>query len=97
MSFIETQMCSRLGELNATCVDYFQKEGPEMFELLEKELLSPQHACFRCGVCTRNQFEAQSQTLFFDLQARNPSNCTMCKMIVFEVKEMIANKKTEVI
>jgi len=95
LSFIETQMCSRLGELNATCVDYFQKEGPEMFELLEKELLSPQHACFRCGVCTRNQFEAQSQTLFFDLQARNPSNCTMCKMIVFEVKEMIANKKTE--
>jgi hypothetical protein len=88
-------MCSRLGQLNDTCVDYFQKEGPELFKLLEEDLFSPQLVCFRSGMCRGNQLESQSEQAFLDLDARNPSNCTLCKMVILEVKSMIGNKKTQ--
>jgi hypothetical protein len=39
INFIEVELCSRLGELNSSCVDYFEKEGPELLKLLESEIV----------------------------------------------------------
>ena len=110
-------MCARLGSLNNTCVEYFEAEGVEILQLLEKEIvnnknflfkslnfiflfqflkLSPETACYKTGLCLKNQIQ-NVKTPFFDLQAGSPSNCTLCKMIVLEAKSMLLNKKKEVL
>jgi len=110
-------LCARLGSLNNTCVEYFEAEGVEILQLLEKEIvnnknyllfslnffififsikLSPETACYKTGLCLKNQIQ-NVKTPFFDLQAGSPSNCTLCKMIVLEAKSMLLNKKKEVI
>ena len=110
-------MCARLGSLNNTCVEYFEAEGVEILQLLEKEIvnnknflfkslnfiflfqflkLSPETACYKTGLCLKNQIQ-NVKTPFFDLQAGSSSNCTLCKMIVLEAKSMLLNKKKEVL
>ena len=40
IDFITTQLCARLGALNATCVAYVKLEGENMLEMLEKRVVS---------------------------------------------------------
>ena len=40
LNFIDAELCGRLGSLNATCVDYVQKEGAQIIQLLLKSVVT---------------------------------------------------------
>ena len=40
LGFIETQLCARLGSLNATCIEYVKVEGANIIDMLEHSVVS---------------------------------------------------------
>jgi len=95
LGFIEAQLCSRLGSLNSTCVDYVKAEGEQLIDLLV-EAVDPAVVCKNMGLCLKVQV---SDTLynekFYDMNTRNSMNCTLCKMVVAEVKRKLSDNKSE--
>ncbi|RNA12359.1 proactivator polypeptide-like [Brachionus plicatilis] len=93
LNFIEHQLCGRLGTLNNTCVEYVEQEGAEIIELLIKSV-DPAMVCHAMGLCLKIQVE-QSEPKFYDLNVRNPLNCTLCKVVFNQVKKMLADQRSQ--
>ena len=86
-SFVEKELCARLGHLNETCVMYVEEEGEMVLELLEKEV-DAALVCRKMGLCLRvqvNEDESVQPIKIYDLDVRNEMNCTLCKLIVGQV------------
>jgi saposin len=95
LDFVETQLCSRLGKYQNTCVEYVKGEGELILEMLAQQV-DPALICRGMGLCLKVQVsDTQVNEQFFDLQVRNAVNCTLCKMVVTEVKHMITDNKKQ--
>jgi saposin len=95
LSFIETQLCARLGEYNQTCVAYVREEGEIVFDMLAKSV-DPALICRGMGLCLKVQVSDEFvNEKFFDLQVRNPLNCTLCKLVINQVKQMLTDNKKQ--
>lgn len=97
LDFIESQLCSRLGTLNQTCVQYVQEEGPSIISLLIHDV-DPSLVCRAMGLCLKVQVDetrVAEETKFFDLNVRNKLNCTLCKMVVENVKKKLEEKQSQ--
>ena len=96
LDFIESQLCARLGAYNSTCVEYVSAEGAIILELLAKSV-DPSIVCHGMGLCLKVQVSDEFvNEKFYDLQVRNPLNCTLCKMVIQQVKQMISDNKKQV-
>lgn len=93
LNFIEHQLCGRLGTLKTTCIEYVEQEGAEIIELLIKSV-DPALVCHAMGLCLKVQVEENTQK-FYDLDVRNPLNCTLCKVVFNQVKKMLADQKSQ--
>lgn len=70
MGFIEAQLCSRLGSLNSTCVDYVKAEGEHLIELLV-EAVDPAVVCKNMGLCLKVQVsDSLYNEKFYDMNVR---------------------------
>lgn len=97
--FVEKELCYRLGNMNQTCVDYIEQEGELLLHLIEKQV-DPSAVCHQMGLCLNVQVEWQptassTDLKFYDLNVRNDLNCTLCKMVLLQVKLMLNDKKSE--
>ena len=96
LNFVETQLCARLGNLNSTCYEYIQEEGKELLSLLSQSI-DPGLLCRGMGLCLKVQVSDEFiNDKFFDLNVRNPMNCTLCKLVIQQVKKMLTENKSQV-
>lgn len=93
LNFIEKQLCSRLGSLNSTCVEYVEQEGAEIIQLLI-DAVDPSFICHAMGLCLKVQVTGPTEK-FYDLNVRNPLNCTLCKVVFNQVKKMLTEQKSQ--
>jgi hypothetical protein len=97
LTFIENQLCSRLGNLNQTCVQYIKEEGATILNLLIHDV-DPAIVCKAMGLCSKVQVSDEYiRDKFFDLNVRNKVNCTLCKMVVENVKKQLEEKQSQAI
>lgn len=95
LNFVETQLCSRLGKYQNTCVEYVKGEGELILEMLAHQV-DPALICRGMGLCLKVQVsDTVVNEQFFDLHVRNALNCTLCKLVVTEVKQMLTNNKKQ--
>jgi hypothetical protein len=47
------------------------------------------------GLCLAIQVTSPNTKRFFDINVRDSSNCSVCKVVMSKVKSMIQDKKTE--
>ncbi len=95
LNFIETQLCARLGEYNTTCWAYVSEEGEIVLDLIAKSV-DPAVICRGMGLCLKVQVSDEFiNEPFFDLQVRNPLNCTLCKLVITQVKQMLTDNKKQ--
>ena len=47
------------------------------------------------GLCLAIQVTSPNTKRFFDINVRDSSNCSVCKLVMAKVKSMIQDKKTE--
>ncbi len=94
--FVEKELCGRLGgSLNQTCVDYVEQEGPLILAMLEKSV-DVGLVCRAIGLCLKVQVsdDEANQPKFYDLDARTDMNCTLCKVVFTQVKQMLVNQQS---
>lgn len=92
LSFINKELCSRMGTLKQTCNDYVNLEGEQILDMLKKAV-DPALICEMMGFCLKIQVNAiEGETRFYDLNVRDSVNCTLCKMVFTQVKRMISNE-----
>jgi saposin len=97
LTFIESQLCARLGSLNETCVQYVKEEGATILDLLIHNV-DPEVVCRAMGLCSKVQVNEKNiikQLQFFDLNVRDNVNCTTCEMVIEGVKAKLTNKTSQ--
>jgi hypothetical protein len=96
--FVEKELCSRLGSMNETCTQYVEMEGETILDMLEKDI-DPAFICRELGLCLKVQVGEGTakchERKFYDLNVRNDLNCTLCKMVVTQVKTMLLQQQSE--
>ncbi|CAF0924419.1 unnamed protein product [Brachionus calyciflorus] len=93
LNFIEKQLCYRMGSLKETCVQYVEQEGAEIINLLINSV-DPSIVCHFMGLCLKVQITKPTEK-FYDLEVRNPLNCTLCKVVFQQVKKMLTDQKSQ--
>lgn len=94
LDFIKKQLCTRLGSLNSTCVEYIEQEGLQIIQLLINAV-DPSLVCRQMGLCLKIQVTDDQNEKFYDLNVRNTLNCTLCKMVFEQVKRMLSEQKSQ--
>jgi hypothetical protein len=97
--FVEKQLCSRLGSMNETCTQYIELEGESILDMLEKDI-DPAFICRELGLCLKVQVgegtgKCHPEPKFYDLDVRNDLNCTLCKLVITQVKTMLTQQQSE--
>jgi saposin len=80
------------------CVDFVDKYGTKLVELLEK-LSTPELVCFALGLCLKNTQEVlpQRSIVMFNVKelTGNPIECSICKYVVGYIDAIIQTNKSE--
>lgn len=92
--FIENNLCKRLGKYSKTCVEYLEKEGEQVIELIENEI-EPSILCSELGLCMKIQLTSRINP--FDLRVHSPSNCTQCVTTFEHVKNSMVNSEASIL
>jgi hypothetical protein len=95
ISFVQKELCARLGDYKMTCDDYLIKEGSELIELIVRAVNSGV-LCKDMGFCRRNQLSLDNdEPQFYDLKSRTALNCTVCESVMDKVKSYISDKTSQ--
>jgi len=90
LSFIEKDLCNRLGSLSQICTQYVQAYGKVIiYELSQK--IDPSIICNHLGLC-ETKVVAPHPVL---KKMSNSLNCTVCKLVFQQVVNMLKNNATE--
>jgi hypothetical protein len=102
LKFVEKELCTRLGAMNETCTQYVELEGETLIRMLEEEI-DTSFICREMGMCLQSQVGegwkkasgCHGELKFYDLNVRNDLNCTLCKLVVNQVRTMLIQKESE--
>jgi len=91
ITFIEKQLCGKLGPMNATCVQYIEANGRQILDQLAKKI-DPSVVCKNIGLCSTQKPDSNAPYL---PMVDNSLNCTLCKLVFTQVQNMLKNNQSE--